>query len=58
VNTRYIELHLSVVDYYLCNELNWYNYVLIWVVTPIYFPLSEKRYFKTITFFLLKTNLN
>jgi len=30
---EYIDLHLCVVDYYLCNELNWYSYVLIWVIT-------------------------
>jgi len=22
-------------DYYLCNDLNWYNSVLIWVVTLV-----------------------
>jgi len=36
VNTQYIGLHLCIIDYYLCNDLNWYNYVLIWVVTQIF----------------------
>jgi len=35
VNTQYIDLHLCVVDYYLCNYLNWYNHILIWVVTNV-----------------------
>ena len=35
MNTQYIDLYLCVVDYYLCNDLNWYNYVLIWVVTSV-----------------------